>query len=117
MSSLKQLITDAEKFKRIRIVIDQHLQSKAFENYMELGSMLDYHSNTLYEIMSGKRNPPDILIYKFCDLFKLSPGYFFGREEKSTSSGKQRTVKKEELLTLQRMNADLTEELNKLINK
>lgn len=84
MSSLKQLNTDEEKYKLFRQVLEQYEKTGVFK-LPELAEALDFHKNTLYKVRKGTINPPDILIYKFCEYYKLNPAYFFGREKKLTA--------------------------------
>lgn len=116
--TLKQLISDPEKFKRFRTIVEQHLQSKSFEHYNELGDFLSTSGNTLYQVMANKRNPPDILIYKFCEYFGYNPAYFFGREDKLTSvSRPDKGIQKEDLLDIQKLHADLGNAISAALNK
>ena len=114
---LIQPITDEEKFKRIRKVIESYLSSKHFKDYGELANLLDYSKNTLYQIMAGSRNPPDILIYKFCEYYKLDPAYFFGRSDTLNSIGKPVKPNSEELFEIHESLAKTKEMVEYLINK
>lgn len=117
MSSLKQLITDDEKYKLFRQVLEQYEKSGIFK-IVDLAEYLDFHKNTLYKVRKGTINPPDILIYKFCEYYKLNPAYFFGREQKLTGFGETApSFSKSEILRLHDMGMELATLAAKLLNK
>lgn len=119
--SLKQLIPNEEKHRRIRQLIEQYKLSGSFEHYGELAILIDYSKNTLYPIMAGKKDPPDILIYKFCEYYQLQPAWFFGRAESVIKISNVKIdysdIKFNDLIELQQTCTKIAHLTAKLINK
>ena len=76
---LELKITEEEKFNRFIAEVNKRT-GVDFPNNYELAKSLDFDAGNLSRILNKKRQLPDVLIYKFCELFQLKPGYFFGRD-------------------------------------
>lgn len=89
---MKQLISDKEKHDRFvytfqKYRLNGHIPDVKYFCLQEI----EYHPNTMWTILAGKRQAPDVLIYKFCEHFKLDPAFFFGRSEELKTWGESLT--------------------------